>query len=321
MTATPLVSIIIPTYNRAHLIGETLDSVLAQTYTNWECIVVDDGSTDNTEEVLKKYCDKEERIKYHHRPINRPKGANSCRNYGFELSKGEYVNWFDSDDLMMRDFIRIKLEAFSNEINLVICSGFIVNEFLKNKKVFELKENPDLFKDYVLWKFQAITDSVIFRRSFLINKNLFLNKIKRGQETEFFSRLFFKLSEKSYKIINIPLFLYRQHQDTKTAKNQEYIKSYKESQAFIAVENLKKSIQLKDKLLINSCFKLLIFYFFRGIENRHYNNSRFILNKLILLLFKSNKRLSIELLSLGNFLLLINKNSYRIEKRFRNYEF
>ncbi len=55
MTQQPLVSIIIPTYNRAHLIGETLDSVLAQTYQNWECIVVDDGSSDNTEEVVGSY--------------------------------------------------------------------------------------------------------------------------------------------------------------------------------------------------------------------------------------------------------------------------
>ncbi len=58
----PLVSIIIPTYNRAHLIHETLDSVLAQTYTNWECIVVDDGSSDNTEEVLESYINKDFRF-------------------------------------------------------------------------------------------------------------------------------------------------------------------------------------------------------------------------------------------------------------------
>lgn len=51
----PLVSIIIPTFNRAHLIGETLDSIIAQTYTHWECIVVDDGSTDNTEEIMNSY--------------------------------------------------------------------------------------------------------------------------------------------------------------------------------------------------------------------------------------------------------------------------
>lgn len=84
----PLVSIIIPTYNRAHLIGETLDSVLAQIYTNWECIVVDDGSTDSTAELLAFYVEKDSRFQYHHRPKDRLKGANACRNYGFELSRG-----------------------------------------------------------------------------------------------------------------------------------------------------------------------------------------------------------------------------------------
>lgn len=81
----PLVSIIIPTYNRAHLIGETLDSVMAQTYTNWECIVVDDGSTDNTAELLVVYCNKDNRFQYHHRPKDRPKGANAYRNYGIDV--------------------------------------------------------------------------------------------------------------------------------------------------------------------------------------------------------------------------------------------
>ena len=77
-----LVSIIIPTYNREHLIGETLNSIIAQTHTNWECIVVDDGSTDNTEEVLKNYKEKDKRFIFLKRPDNLPKGANTCRNIG-----------------------------------------------------------------------------------------------------------------------------------------------------------------------------------------------------------------------------------------------
>lgn len=106
-----LVSIIIPTFNRAHLIEETLDSVLAQTYTNWECIIVDDGSNDGTDKLLTAYCKRDSRFQYHHRPSDRPKGANACRNYGFELSKGEFINWFDDDDLMLEDFIKLKLNA------------------------------------------------------------------------------------------------------------------------------------------------------------------------------------------------------------------
>ena len=65
MIKSPLISIIIPTYNRAHIIGETLDSIIAQTYTNWECIVVDDGSSDNTAEVMAKYIVKDSRFRYY----------------------------------------------------------------------------------------------------------------------------------------------------------------------------------------------------------------------------------------------------------------
>src|SRR5690554_6998972 len=110
----PLVSIIIPTYNRAHLIGETLDSVLAQTYQNWECIVVDDGSTDNTDEVMAEYMAKDSRFQYHHRPEDRLPGGNAARNYGFEVSKGEYIQWFDSDDIMLQNFILDKVKVLNS---------------------------------------------------------------------------------------------------------------------------------------------------------------------------------------------------------------
>jgi glycosyltransferase involved in cell wall biosynthesis len=105
MSDQPLVSIIIPTYNRAHLIGETLDSVVTQTYLNWECIIVDDGSSDNTDEVIKEYTKKDTRFKYYHRPKEHLSGGNGARNYGFKMSKGEYVNFLDSDDLFSENKI------------------------------------------------------------------------------------------------------------------------------------------------------------------------------------------------------------------------
>ena len=115
-----LVSIVIPTYNRAHLIGETLDSVLEQTYTNWECIVVDDGSADDTETVVMDYVNRDTRFQFHKRPEKYKSGGNGARNYGFDVSKGEYVNWFDSDDLMLPDAIQSKLDAFEENIDFVI---------------------------------------------------------------------------------------------------------------------------------------------------------------------------------------------------------
>src|SRR5690554_1580908 len=123
MNNLPLVSIIIPTFNRAHLIGETLDSVLAQTYHNWECIVVDDGSTDNTDEVMAEYMARDARFQYHHRPEDRLPGGNAARNYGFEVSKGEYIQWFDDDDVMKAKFLEIKINKFTQQNQFVICSG------------------------------------------------------------------------------------------------------------------------------------------------------------------------------------------------------
>jgi glycosyltransferase involved in cell wall biosynthesis len=90
-----MVSVIIPVFNRAELISETLNSIIEQTYKNWEFIVIDDGSTDYTDELLKFYCEKDSRISFYHLPKDQPKGANACRNYGFEMSSGEYVKWFD----------------------------------------------------------------------------------------------------------------------------------------------------------------------------------------------------------------------------------
>lgn len=99
MSQQPLVSVIIPSYNRAAMIGETLESVLTQTYQNWECIVVDDGSSDNTRKVIEDYVKIDTRIQLFKR-VRIPKGPPTCRNIGLEKSNGEYIIFLDSDDLL-----------------------------------------------------------------------------------------------------------------------------------------------------------------------------------------------------------------------------
>lgn len=134
----PLVSIIIPTYNRAHLIGETLDSVLAQTYINWECIIVDDRSTDDTKEVIDSYLYGDVRFSYFKRPEKYFKGASSCRNYGFEKSQGKYIQWIDDDDMISINKIEFQvniLESIDNPRIFTTCEW----DFFWEGKNMEMK--------------------------------------------------------------------------------------------------------------------------------------------------------------------------------------
>ena len=132
-----LFSIVIPTYNRAKFIEKTINSVLDQTYKNFEVIVVDDGSTDNTQEVVKSI--KDNRIVYFKKQ-NEERGA--ARNYGTKKSKGDYINFFDSDDLALNNhlFVANELikeknnpEAFHLAYNIITLDGHLI----QNKNNFK----------------------------------------------------------------------------------------------------------------------------------------------------------------------------------------
>lgn len=110
----PLISIIIPTYNRIDFISETLETVLNQTYSSWECIIVDDGSTDNSITVIQRYLDLDSRFLYFERSNHKKKGPSSCRNFGIEKSNGEYIIFLDSDDLLERACLEHRL-AFAKQ--------------------------------------------------------------------------------------------------------------------------------------------------------------------------------------------------------------
>lgn len=138
-----LVSIITPTYNCGRYIGATIESVIKQTYTNWEMIIVDDCSTDETKQVVKKYADYDERIKYHILNIN--SGAAIARNKAMELAKGEYMAFLDSDDLWIKDKLEKQLLFMEvNGYNLT-CTKYrhIDENGVFNGKVIGVKKRVD----------------------------------------------------------------------------------------------------------------------------------------------------------------------------------
>jgi len=130
----PTVSVIIPTYNRAHLIGRAIQSVLNQTYRDFEIIIVDDGSTDNTEEVIKEFQKRDERIRYikHERNKGYPKTLNT----GIKAAKGEYIAFQDDDDEWLPEKLEKQMRVFENAPAKVgvVYTGFWRIE--NNKKIY-----------------------------------------------------------------------------------------------------------------------------------------------------------------------------------------
>src|SRR5690554_5461875 len=136
---TKLVSILMPLYNAEKWLAQTIESVLAQTYFNWELIIVDDGSTDNSYEIAQSFAKKDNRIKVYKQ---KNKGACAARNKAFELSKGEYIQYLDADDLLSKNKIELQLKALekANDSNAIAnCSW---GKF--QKKIGDIKGSKQL---------------------------------------------------------------------------------------------------------------------------------------------------------------------------------
>jgi glycosyltransferase involved in cell wall biosynthesis len=164
--ATPLVSVIIPTYNHAQYLGRALQSVLDQTYVNWEVIVIDNHSEDNTDEVMASFIDSRiTYLKVHNRGV-----IAVSRNVGIWAAKGEWVAFLDSDDWWANDKLEICLGYVTHKVdfiyhNLVIITkshSFLGRKYTKSRQV----ESPVL-KDLLLKGNTIATTSVVVRKNLL----------------------------------------------------------------------------------------------------------------------------------------------------------
>jgi glycosyltransferase involved in cell wall biosynthesis len=274
-----LVSIIIPVFNREALLPETLDSLLSQTYNKWECIIVDDGSTDSSLSVTMAYASKDSRINVFSRPWYKKKGANTCRNYGFELSKGEFIQWFDSDDIMNVEMLEIAINSIQKEdcdmcvVSAAYFDNFITNIVSTNNFSKEmLGDNPAF--EYFTLKYFFQTSQVLFRRSKLSSyKEHFNAKLIRNQETQFFIRLL--LQNIKFLLVNRALIYIRNHSDSITARHMVLDNSEKYLKDFDAYKCIFKSFK-NSKYFADNVVDYFSSYFFKSLQKARPNSLVYI---------------------------------------------
>ena len=165
-TATPLVSIVIPTYNRAHYLGRALQSVLDQTYTHWEAIVIDDHSTDNTDEVMESFTD--QRITY--LKIHNNNVIAASRNSGIRVAKGKWIAFLDSDDWWKTDKLQACFDCINEKVDLVDHNLEIVSDqpqLFSRKTIKSWQVRTPVLMDLLLNGNAIGTSSVVVRKSLL----------------------------------------------------------------------------------------------------------------------------------------------------------
>jgi glycosyltransferase involved in cell wall biosynthesis len=152
-----LVTIVVPCYNQAQYLSEALDSVLAQSYQYWECVIVNDGSPDNTAEIARQYVNQDIRFKYLEQP-NR--GLSSARNAGIRAGSGKYILPLDADDKISSEYLKAAVAALETDetLNLVYCRA----EFF-GKKSGEWRHNDYTPANLLIRN--LIFCSAVFRRA------------------------------------------------------------------------------------------------------------------------------------------------------------
>lgn len=322
--SNPLISIIIPTFNREELLPQTLDSILSQDYQNWECVIVDDGSTDNSEQIVLDYVARDSRFRFFKRPEHLPKSGNSCRNYGFEMSRGTYVNFFDSDDVMLPQFLSSRVDLIKeNKTKVVFATYDIVDDQLSFQRKSNFTIQSYLLKDYIFWRFPIITHSGLFLKSYLeeIKKKniLFDPSIRRGQETHFFLSALKNISREEFEYVEESSFLYRLHDKSITAGTQTYNKLYKESAIKTWAKAYSVGKELNDTEFLQKAHLHLIITLFEIIKNGDLGNlpkfNQYYLNSHQELSFL--QKIEIKIFSL--FLSIIKLTPKLLEKRWINF--
>ena len=243
------------TYNRAHLILESLDSISKQTFEDWECLIIDDGSLDDTEAIVQGFIERDSRFKYFRRPESHQKGLPGARNYGLEMAEGDFIIFFDDDD-------------FAHPQNLEICQKQLLaseSEFCHYRKKSFTQSIPvapsiigsenfykigqDQIEQVVMNKIPLASCTVMWKKE-CFDKIRFNESLSYAEEWECYTRILLE----GYKGIGIDDVLYynRKHPASNTGEfwlGDEERKASQVKAVKLVIKNLKQKNLLYGRLI------------------------------------------------------------------------
>ena len=262
----PNISVIIPTYNRANLIRNTIQGVIDQTYTDWELLIVDDGSTDNTRDIVNQFMSKDSRIKYFYEEASG--GPSAPRNLGINNALGKYVAFLDSDDLWFPTKLKKQLDIFekSNNPKLGIVACYLYVKDYKTGEIISKHDKyyrGDVIKELMNFDFNVFTSSCIMTKlSILKEVGPFDTDLNLSEDFD----LWLRISDSGYEFDYVPeyLFNYVKH-DSNIFYSNNNVNKQKESLLFMN--------KVHDLYLKHNLHPLAAYY----IYNKDYKMARKIL--------------------------------------------
>ena len=279
MRRTGLVSIVIPMFNRASLIEETLDSITSQTYRDFECIIIDDHSTDDSISVVSSYIEKDSRFSLEKRPDHLKKGACACRNFGFTLSQGEFVNFFDSDDIMSPTKLEVQVKLLQENEGVEYTTGYIQQFESKigdKNKTNNLQTSNTLAEAYYIGEISWGTVVPLWRGAYLRTIELFDESLTSSQDFEFNVRVLAAGIEPIFSEGN--LVYYRRHMDSITMSDKHLKSEFRSRQKHFSVFSwsevctkfygskiisyYRRALEVKDRELIKEIRRDVFLFFF-----------------------------------------------------------
>lgn len=262
-----LVSLIMPNFNRADIVHETVESVIRQSYALWQLIVVDDGSTDNSLSILSDFAGRDSRITIMSRPPAMTKGANACRNYGLSISEGEFVKWIDSDDLLVDDALEKQLGEFrlNPECMAVFAQGVF---FDSDTRELQERWSRKSFSDDIVWDY--IRNNVrwpiggpLWKATFFPSPP-FVETLQNSQEWLMHGQQLIRLRDVQYRIIDESVYhIRRGNVRMSTARSGRYYLNQSKARWLMMSDVVKLRLPIKYTLEL---FKQVVIYFYHAVS-------------------------------------------------------
>ena len=202
----PLISVVVPCYNQAQYLDECLQSVLDQTYPHWECIIVNDGSPDNTEEFAQKWLEKDVRFKYFYKENG---GLSSARNFGIDKAEGEFIQLLDCDDYIARNKFLLQLnDLHRHDVSISDYKHFSApKELVSRLYRSPFSKNEFSMRDLLLNWENALSipcHCVLFRKTAI----KFNEKLKNHEDWVFWAQLFYQNKKIIYNRNTLAFYRY-----------------------------------------------------------------------------------------------------------------